>query len=168
MGTCEWDRLGTIYQPWLSGNRCAGFQRCRISNQVARIKGMAPASKAVLYSISGSPTESRTEISSVYCSTPVTQVAGDRNWGMDRTLCSNTGRTRMEQCPPSFLKHAWRSPSKQKQLCHPEAFQSLWRVLGIFPKSCSFRGVGESGNKLPTWGLTSGCVSAWGLEMAKV
>lgn len=110
----------------------------------------------------GLPRRWLTENSSVHVSTPARQVDEDGTVGMVKTLCPNIGKMRMEQLPLSFLKHSWCSSSNQEQLCHPEAFQSPWPVLGIFPESCSCQGFAEAGNMLSTLGLMSRWASVGG------
>ena len=104
-----------IYQPWLSGNECAGFQVCRLSSQVTRIQGMTSASNIVLTPSNWRPTKSvsNRKTQSVHFIT-ATQVDGDRALGMVTGLCPNTVKTRTRQFPPLFLRHSWCSSPKQK------------------------------------------------------
>ena len=103
-----------IYQPWLSGNECAGFQVCRLSSQVTRIQGMTSASNIVLTPSNWRPTKSVTNRKTQRVHfIAATQVDGDRALGMIKVLCPNTVRTRMWRFPPLFLRHSWcSSPNK--------------------------------------------------------
>lgn len=103
-----------IYQPWLSGNECAGFQVCRLSSQVTRIQGMTSASNIVLTPSNWRPTKSVTNRKTQCVHfIAATQVDGDRALGMVKVLCPNTVRTRMWRFPPLFLRHSWcSSPNK--------------------------------------------------------